>query len=555
MPASTPDAAPRKLSFLAFWLQWAALRGWEVPRLHVLICHWLEVTDAPERLLMVFRGAAKSTLFAGYKAWRLYRDATGVHQVWSADDKTAGKLTRDALNILRRHPACRGLVPGKPGATAFWVAGATDIRNPSLEAISVNSNATGSRCTAADFDDVEVPKNIRTPEGRLAIRTKIDEATHILVPGGQKTYIGTPHTTDSIYQEAEAGGAATLKIPLFARSVRYEKTAELREYDVPWELEADGLWVFAGISYRARLLVEGIDYQRTGNRITFARAPGVPIDLLTGNAWPERFTRADVLQRRRGCRTYGAWDSQYQLKATPLQDVRLDPKRLVAYAVEPRLRWANGQASMWLGNARIIGLACRWDPSGAKLRSDVSALALVLQDEHGRRYWHVAKSLQGEVAIFDATGMRIVGGQVAQIVEIVRKYSVPRVTVETNGVGAFAPVWLRAALKQAKLEVGVVEVTAIENKNRRILEAIQAPLSSGMLWANVEVLRGPSFAQMRDWNPAVPHQPDDYIDAFAGAITETPERFRHVAGLNEPGRRLDSWRGDTPEGFVVQVDY
>jgi hypothetical protein len=52
-----------------------------------------------------------------------------------------------------------------------------------------------------------------------------------------------------------------------------------------------------------------------------------------------------------------------------------------------------------------------------------------------------------------------------------------------------------------------------------------------MLWAHVNVLRGPLWNQMRDWNPAVADQDDDLLDAGAGAIGDTPERFRGKGGI------------------------
>jgi hypothetical protein len=87
-----------------------------------------------------------------------------------------------------------------------------------MRAVGVTSNATGARADDVDFDDIEVPGNIETPEARLKLRQRISESTHIAVPGAQKTYIGTPHTHDSIYPERIAGGAAVLKIPLFEHS-------------------------------------------------------------------------------------------------------------------------------------------------------------------------------------------------------------------------------------------------------------------------------------------------------------------------------------------------
>jgi hypothetical protein len=218
---------------------------------------------------------------------------------------------------------------------------------------------------------------------------------------------------------------------------------------------------------------------------------------------------------------------------------------------------ANGGLAMWLGKARIVGASCRWDPSGGKLRSDASAVAVVLQDDRGHRYWHRAVRLTGEVAVSSADGKTIEGGQVMQLVELIRELRIPRVTVETNGIGAFAPTWLKAAIRQhLKVPCGVAEETAVENKNRRILEAIEAPLSSGMLWAHVSVLRGPAKNQMRDWNPATQKQPDDDIDALAGAITETPERVNRAgrADLNPSAGGAQDWRPDAGV-HEVEVEY
>src|SRR3546814_601589 len=132
-----------------------------------------------------------------------------------SDNDTAGMLTADTINVLRNHPLTGGILPNKPGAKRFWVVGARDARNASMRANGVTSNATGARADAVDFDDIEVPGNIETPEARLKLRQRISESVHIAVPGAQKTYIGTPHTHDSIYPERIAGGAAVLKIPLF----------------------------------------------------------------------------------------------------------------------------------------------------------------------------------------------------------------------------------------------------------------------------------------------------------------------------------------------------
>lgn len=534
--------ASRKVSFLAFFLMWAKVQGWKVPLLHVRICHWLETCVDPVRVLMVFRGAAKSTLYAVYKAWQLYCDPSMVSLIWAADGQLATKLTRDTINILRRHPLCVGMLPTKPGAQMFWVEGSTDARNASMTAVGVNQNVTSARARDIDYDDVEVPKNIKTAEARENLRQKIQESTFILVPGGKETFIGTPHTHDSIYPEMVSAGAALLKIPLFENCIRYENTAKETRYRIPFDAGEDGYYVITGIHKYARLLEPSKDYRIENGWIVFAKPPGVVVDIYAHCAWPERFTREDIIKRRRKTRTLNYWDSQYMLEAKPLSETRLDPSKIIPYDVEPVIRYANKTASMWLGKVKIAGMASRWDPSSGNLNSDVSAFSVVLQDINGRRYIHRLAKLVGEIAEFDKGGDRIIGGQVWQICDLVEQFSIPRITVETNGIGGFAPAILKAALKQRKLICGVAEVHAEVNKNKRILEAYEGPMSAQMLWASSEVLEGDFWDQMKDWNPGTQNQEDDLLDAGAGAITDTPERITVRVSDSDHAPTRPEWR-------------
>lgn len=540
-----------KITFLAFFLLWAKVQGWKVPALHVRICHYLESCTDPVRVLMVFRGAAKSTIYAVYKAWQLYCDPTFVSLIWAADGRLSTKLTRDTINVLRRHPLCGGMLPTKPGAQMFWVSGATDARNASMTAVGVNQNVTSARARDIDYDDVEVPKNIKTADARENLRQKIQEATFILVPGGRETYIGTPHTHDSIYPELVQGGATLLKIPLFESHVRYEQTDKALRYRVPFPPGDDGLYVMTGIHKFARLLAEGIDYRIEGSELVFSAPPGAVLDIYAHCAWPERFTREDIIKRRKKTRTLNYWDSQYMLEAKPITETRLDPARIIPYDVEPVVRYANKTASMYLGNVRIAGMSARWDPSSGKIRSDVSALALVLQDEQGRRYLHRTLAITGDVAEFTEDGKRITGGQVWQICNLVEQFHIPRIVVETNGIGGFGPAVLKAALKQRKLICGVTEEHAVVNKNKRILEAYEGPMSSGMMWGHVSVLDGEFWDHMKDFNPETQNQADDLIDAGAGAITDTPERINVRVIEAERAPQRHEWRANSGVHEVV----
>ena len=523
--------AKAKISFVAFFLIWAKVQRWEVPLLHVRICQWLQTCTDPVRVLMVFRGAAKSTIYAVYKAWQLYCDPRLVSLIWAADGPLATKLTRDTINILRRHPLCVGMLPTKPGAQMFWVAGSNDARNASMTAVGVNQNVTSARAMDIDYDDVEVPKNIRTAEARENMRAKIQEATFILVPCGRETYIGTPHTHDSIYPEMVAAGAALLKIPLFEAAIRYEDTSKRTRYPFPFTVGEDGLYVIIGIHKFARMLEEGTDYRVVKNEVVFAKPPGAVLDIYAHCAWPERFDRADIIKRRKKTRTLNYWDSQYMLEAKPINECRLDPAKIRAYDLQPKIENANRQVRMALGKVQIVSGRAYWDPSLGKAGGDASAFSVVYDDDLGNNYWHVCEALVGEFAVFsDTRNTMIIEGQVLQACEIIKRCNILHVYVETNSIGSFVGKLLMRAIKQLGLMCGVTEIQNNANKNDRILGALEPPMKSGTLWAHVDVLEGPLWDQMKDWNPAVKSQPDDFLDSGAGAIEAAPVRINKTVG-------------------------
>jgi hypothetical protein len=550
-----------KVSFLAFFLMWAKLRRWEVPAVHVRACHWME-HRGDLAVFRAHRGFSKSTILAVYNAWRFCYDPEYriLHQ--SEADGTAYKTSRDTQNVLRSHPLTRGMFR-EGGVEQWWVDGATDPRNASMYAKGILSNVTSARADECQNDDVEVPRNIQSPEAREKLRFRLGEQTHILVPGGRQLYIGTPHTHDSIYDEQEAMGADCLTIKMFGQEQRVRDAKAGAECLLPFVPEI----VFSGIGKPARLLKEGVDYVRATGSVRLKGAHNL-VDFYAGVAWPERFDAAELLKRRRKTRTINEWDSQYQLHSKPIHEQRLDPDRIAVYDCEPTWRRANGQLLMMLGGVRIVGASVRWDPSGGKIKSDVSAVAVSLQGEGGERYLHRVKPLFGDVAEFGPDGKTITGGQVHQLVSIVEELRLPRITVETNGIGRFAPAVLKAALKQRKLKhpCGVAEHTSTKNKNERILETLEPLLmTKDQLWAHVSVMdnedgdagKGELPTQMRSWNPAVKDQPDDYLDAAAGAIAETPERIigkiapdPEQRGGIPPSPDADSWR---PSSGVHEV--
>lgn len=534
-----------KVGFAAFYLVYAETLNWVVPDFHLDVCDFLE-DYGTLGLLMMPRGHGKSTILDIYNAWKLYNNPDHLILHQGATDPDAYKVSRGTEQVLERHPLCQlfGVKKERGETQKWWVSGSTDVRHGSIHARGILSNVTGARANEIQNDDVEVPSNIGTPEAREKLRYRLSEQTHILIPGGQKLFVGTPHTHDSLYTHIQKLGANSLILKMFKDEKRVEQASEVI-------VDFDPAYVFSGIGTTAKLLKEGIDYkwvqQGSIYRIIFTEKHYL-IDVYSEALWPERFTPAIMEERRKECRTINEWDSQYQLHAKPVGDVRLDPDKMIPYDCEPTLRRANGRYIMMIGERQVVGITMRWDPSSGKLKSDISSTALVLHDDFGVKYWHRSVALTGEVVTHDAHG-NITGGQVWQLCDLIEQFNVPSVTIETNGIGNFAPAALKGALKARRIRCGVKEQHNTGNKNKRILEALEGPLMSGLLWVHTSVIdtleegenSSRQYKNMRMFNPAITEQPDDDLDSLAGAVTDSPERIGKIHRTNEVNES-PNWR-------------
>lgn len=533
-----------KVGFAAFYLVYAETLNWVVPDFHLDVCDFLEDYGSLG-LLMMPRGHGKSTILDIYNAWRLYNNPNHLILHQGATDPDAYKVSRGTEQVLERHPLCQiyGFKKVRGETQKWWCSGSTDVRHGSIHARGILSNVTGSRANEIQNDDVEVPGNIGTPEAREKLRYRLSEQSFILIPGGQKLFVGTPHTHDSLYTHIKKLGAKCLVLKMYEDEKRFENISEAITSFKP-------IYIFSGIGAQAKLLRNGIDYQyvKQGNiyKVILTEQHYL-IDIYGEALWPDRFTPAVMEERRKECRTVNEWDSQYQLHAKPVGDVRLDPDKLIPYDVEPILKRANGQYYLMLGERRIVGITCRWDPASGKKKSDASSVALVLHDDLGNKYWHRSIELTGEVIKTDEDGA-IVGGQVWQLCDLIEQYHVPKVVIESNGIGEFAPSSLKGALKARKLRCGVDPKPSVKSKNVRILDALEGPLVSGLMWAHVSVLDSEQgentsrqYKQMQQFNPAITDQEDDHLDSLAGAVVESPERIGKLHRQTESNPSVN-WR-------------
>jgi len=489
--------------FIEIWNH--EIQGMTTPAHHYRIARWLQACwDGGHRqlLLMAFRNSGKSTLVGLFAAWLLRGNPDLRLLVLAADLALAQKMVRNTRRIIERHPATPALRPRRRdqwAAERFTVERPGELRDPSMLARGIQANLTGNRADVVICDDVEVPNTCDTALKRADLRARLGEVEYVLCPGGLQLYVGTPHTYYTIYADAarpEAGeqapfldGFTRLEIPL---------------------LGPDG-----------------------------------------ESAWPERFGNRSIGQIRRHTGP-NKFASQMQLRPVNIIDSRLDADRLRPYDGEPDYRECGGRAELTLEGRRLVSASCWWDPAfggpGATGRADGSVVAAVYGDGDGRRFLHRIRWLNRDrpSAPDRDDGEDEASRQCRAVAAFLAELHLPAVTVEINGVGRFLPGLLRRALARAGVGAAVTEAASTTAKDRRILEAFEARLAAGALYAHRSVWDTPFVTEMREWQPGGRSR-DDGLDAVGGCLLSDPVRL----GRLPPPPRGPDWR---PGGGTFRAD-
>jgi hypothetical protein len=496
-------------SFAEFVRTWNRRQGQPDVRIHMAMAHWLQRCCREGRrhlLLQAFRSAGKSTLVGLYCGWLLGCDPNLRILVLAADQALAVKMVRNVRRLVERHPWLAGLRPRRPAEWAsdqFTVARTRDLRDPSMLARGITGNTTGSRAEVIICDDVEVPNTCDTADKRAELRRRLGEIDFLLVPGGTQIYIGTPHTYYTIYAETP-------------------------------RLEAG----------EDRPFLAG-----------FTRLTLPILDAAGQSVWPERYPRQHIeeLRRRSGPNRFA---SQMLLRPVNPAEGRLDPDRLRRYTQELDYVEGNAECVLSLGGQRLVSAACWWDPAyGAPSGSpgaaggDSSVIAAVFFDAEGRAYLHRIAYLTFEPErceeVDEATQLCRQAAQFAQALHL------PSIAVETNGVGRFLPGLLRQALGRAQVPCAVREMASRRAKDQRILEAFDAPLAAGMLYAHADVFATAFVREMREWRPGVAGARDDGLDAVAGCLTLEPQRLPRLPPAGRQRWRPGATGVRAPHAFDV----
>lgn len=461
--------------FDVFLALWNGTQNYRTPGIHFRIAIWLQKCwerGETHLLLQAFRASGKSTLAGLFSAWLLCRDPDLRILVLSAESSLSETMVRTIRKIIERHPLAVHLRPDNPdqwAADSFTVRRNFIGRDPSVLAKGLYANITGTRADIILCDDVEVPNTCDTADKRKKLRERLSENEFILTPGGRQIYIGTPHSYYSIY-------AAT------PRTEMGEEDIFLKDYE----------------------------------RLT------IPILSERGeSAWPERYDipAIDKMRRMTGPAKF---TSQMMLVPVNILDSRLDMALLKPYDDPLTAQEVRQNLVLTIGGRKIVSCTAWWDPAFGRGLRDASVLAVAYTDEDGDQWLHRVDY----IIVNPKDGEDEASLQCRHVAKIARDLFIPRIHIETNGIGKFLPAILRNELKAARLDVAVTEEISRKAKADRILEAFDAVMAAQSLHVHESVYDTPFITEMQEWKPSDKNAPDDGLDAAAGALSAEPLRIK-----------------------------
>jgi len=219
-----------KTRFAAFLFALWAFLGLPPPTpLQIEIADYLQY--GPRRaMVQAFRGIGKSWITAAFVLWLLLGDPQLKILVVSASKDRADAFVKFVKQVMFSWPLLAHLIPKDDQldrADMFDVGPALPAQAPSLKAVGITGQITGSRADIIIPDDIEVPKNSLTQLMRDRLADAIKEFDAILSTRrdvNRILYLGTPQTEMSVYAQLPERGFVirtwTSEYPDYARMMR-----------------------------------------------------------------------------------------------------------------------------------------------------------------------------------------------------------------------------------------------------------------------------------------------------------------------------------------------
>ena len=164
-----------------------------------------------DRIVKAFRGVGKTTMFTVlYALWRLLRNPQIAIKVVSKTSGHARDVVRECRERIEQAWFLEHLVPRDDAVdndTMFYVGAREDVdKNPSIMAVGIDGQITGTRAHLLIGDDVETMDNTKTLQARDTLFRKCGEfveVTSFVDPierrgKGEILVCMTPHHEDSV---------------------------------------------------------------------------------------------------------------------------------------------------------------------------------------------------------------------------------------------------------------------------------------------------------------------------------------------------------------------
>lgn len=464
-------------------------------------------------ILMGFRGVGKSYITAAFALWLLYRDPINEKiLIVSASSVKAREFVSQAKTIMLTMPMLQHLRPRpdqRDMADRFDVAGASISQSPSVKAAGITGQITGSRATRIIADDIEIPENSKTEDGRENLMRTTSEFEAIILPGGDIFYLGTPQTEESIYLRK----VKTQGYSCFCWPARFPKPEKRQGYIVARE---DGI----RIDILAPVLRIALDND--------AKLAGRATD-------PQRFDDEELARREAKGRSFFAL--QYMLDTSlsdaeryPLKAFDMIVQALNVFKAPMTIQWGrhSDQKNVLkhIPNYGFSGDYCigplfvdsEWRPYEA---------SVLFVDPGGRgkdeTAWAIVKVLNGTFYLLKVAGIASnVEEAMSMIARDAKAYQVNSILIEPNfapgvWISAFQPVLARewpggCTVEEAEWAKG--------QKEARIIDTLEPVTNAHRLVVDEAVASDETFMYQlthitRD-RGALKH--DDRVDAVAGAV-------------------------------------
>jgi hypothetical protein len=180
---------------------------------HIDLVNWWQSADRKKDCLVLMpRGHLKSKLIALKKAWEITRDPTVTILYVSATAGLAEKQLYSIQKILTS-PKYRSYWPDMVNEAEndreLWTKteiavdhpkrAAEGIRDPTVKAAGLTTNITGFHATSVALDDVVVPNNAYTEDGRRKVAAAISQISSIKEPEAVTDCVGTRYHPKDLY--------------------------------------------------------------------------------------------------------------------------------------------------------------------------------------------------------------------------------------------------------------------------------------------------------------------------------------------------------------------